>query len=369
MKIICTQENLKEGFSKISSITKKSSNLPILSNVLLIAKEKQIKLEATNLEIGIKTTIRGKIEKEGKAAIPAQLFLNYINQLPLTKIILELKDDILTLSSDNFKAQFKCSNPSEFPLIPKINNHVLCEIKGTELKKAINQTIFASAKDESRPELAGILFKINNTSTAKAELVATDSYRLAEKQIMLNSLSKISKEIIIPNATLQELNRILDENENVEIFVSENQVKFNFGNTELISRLIEGQYPDYKKIIPENFLTKIKIGKEDFLNALKSSSLFSHPDTNEVNIEANVKAGKVTIFAESRQVGSSVVKISGKVDGKDEKIIFNYQYILEGLNCLPADEIFLMLNGDSGPGLIKSVNGDDYIYLVMPIKK
>lgn len=371
MKIVCTQENLQTGLNIVSSVAKKSTNLPILSNILLAVEGKQISLSATNLEIGIKTTIRGKTEKEGKTAIPAQLFLNYINHLPTTKIILELKENILTLSCNNFKAQIKCLDPTEFPLIPQINSKALCEIKGSELKEALGQVIFAAAKDESRPEIAGIFLKLDSTSLrSKIEFAATDSYRLAEKKITPSAiLPRISKEFIIPYATLQELNRILDETEKVGMFASENQIKFSFEGTELVSRLVEGQYPDYKRIIPEKFLTKVKMSKEDFSNALKSSSLFSQPDTNEVNMEVNVKAGEMLVTAESRQVGSSSAKISVEAEGKNEKITFNHQYILEGLSCLPADEIFLLLNGDSGPGLIKAAGEENYIYIIMPIKK
>jgi DNA polymerase-3 subunit beta len=372
MKIICTQENLQAGLSVVSSFAKKSVNLPILSNILIVAEKKEIRVLATNLEIGTTTQIRGKTEKEGKIAVPAQLFFNYVNRLPSTNIILELSGNTLNLACEGFCAQIKCSNPAEFPLIPQINSQSLCQIKSSELKDAISQVIFSAAKDESRPEIAGILLKISSASKkAVFELAATDSYRLSEKKITPAGVTqKATREFIVPYATLQELNRILPSEEaDIKVFASENQIKFSFNGTELVSRLVEGRYPDYKRIIPENFSTKIKIAREDFLKALKSASLFSRPDTNEVNIEIDAKKGEVKVAAESRQVGSSFAKVPGEIEGKNERVTLNYQYILEGLSCLSSDEIFMMFSGDSGPALIKPSGDDSYIYIIMPIKK
>lgn len=368
MKIICTQENLLKTLSIVSTCIKKSTSLPILSNILLKAENQQISLSATDLEIGITSLMRGRVEQEGKTAIPAQIFFNYVNNLPLTKISLELENNILILSCGYFKAKIKCFDPSEFPLIPKINKQSLCKIKGSDLKKTLNQVVFAASRDESRPEIAGILLKFKNPNVL---FVATDSYRLAEKIIKPLQISDTTSwEFIVPRQTMQELNRILPtETEKVEIFTSENQIKFSFNGVELISRLVEGRYPDYARIIPENHLTKIKLNTKDLIDALKSSSLFSKPDTNEVEIEIDTKKAEVKVLAESRQVGSSEVKIFGEAEGKDEKIIFNHQYFLDGLACISTNEIVLTLNGDAGPGIIKPVGNTNYSYIIMPIKK
>lgn len=369
MKIICTQENLIKGINIVANCIKKSTNLSILSNILLEVKDGQIKASATNLEIGITTNIRGKIEKTGKTVVPAQLFLSYINNLPKTKITMELEGDVLTLSCDDFRAQIKCFDPNEYPLIPKVEGNVICKFKGDNLKEAIGQVIFSAAKDESRPEIAGVYFKIDEKK-GDVYLVTTDSYRLSEKKVKAENLSGEQKEYIIPAMTFQEIGRIINSESEIEVFASEDQIKFNFDGTQVISKIIEGQYPDYKQIIPESNTTKIKLNKNEFVTALKSSSLFSKQDTSEVNIKIEPKKKEIEIVAESKQVGSGKTKIIAEsVEGKEERVIFNYQYILEGLANIKDENIFLMLNGDSGPAVIKPINDDSYLYIVMPIKK
>lgn len=371
MKIICTQENLLKGLNIVSSCIKKSTSLSILSNILLVAEKGQIKANATNLEIGIITVIRGKIEKEGRAVIPAQLFLSYINNLPSSKITMELKEDKLSLSSGEFNAEIKCFDPNEFPLIPQIKGDPVCSFSGKDFKGAVSQTIFSAAKDESRPEIAGVLFKLEKSASSNmAYFVATDSYRLAEKKLETNITGKTSKELIVPHTTFQEVNRVVTPEDKIDVYYSDDQLKFIFNGTEMVSKLVEGQYPDYKQIIPENYSTKIKLDRKELITALKSSSLFSKPDTSEINIEVYPEQKELKIVAESRQVGNSITKISNvEAEGREEKVVFNYNYVLEGLSCMSSPDVTLKLNGDSGPSLLEPTNDKNYLYIIMPIKK
>lgn len=368
MKIICTQENLKKGLSIVSQTVKKTTTLPILANVLISTDLGKIKISTTNLEMGTICFVRGKIEKEGKITIPAHLIYNYINTLPPTKILLETIGGSLNLECENFKAQIKSLDPSEFPLIPKIEGSPVCKIKTEDFKKALSCVVFAAAPDEIRPEIAGIYFKIGKDFI---RLAATDSYRLAEKVIKNNQ--QIRKEIgfIVPKTTMNELLRLLTKTSSdfVEVFASENQIKFKFEEVEFTSRLIDGQYPDYLKIIPERFSTKIKVNSGEFITALHSASLFSKIDGNETEIEVLPKKGEIKIHSESGQIGENKIVLRGEGEGKDEKIIFNYQYILEGLQAGGSDYVNLMLAGDIGPVQLKPEKDANYTYIIMPIKK
>lgn len=366
MKIICTKENLLKSVGVVSSCIKKSTTLSILSNILLEVEKGQIKLSATNLEIGIITSVRGKIEKTGRTVIPAQLFLSYVNNLPQEKITMELNGDVLTLSCNDFKANIKCFDPNEFPLIPEVDGEIICKFRGEELKNCISKVIFASAKDESRPEIAGILLKLGKKESF---LVATDSYRLAEKKIKTEEVNT-ENDYIIPSDTILEIGRIISSDNIVEVVGAEGQLKFSFDNITFISKIVDGQYPDYKQIIPEGSSCKIKLNRGEFTQALKSSSLFSKQDTNEVNLETDLKNKEINIQAESKQVGIGQTKLPTiSIEGEDEKVIFNHQYILEGLSAMKSADIFLLLNNDSGPALLKAADDDSYVYIIMPIKK
>ncbi len=366
MKIICTKENLLKGINIVSSCIKKSASLSILSNILLEVEKGQIKLSATNLEIGIINYIRGKIEKEGRAVIPAQLFLSYVNNLPQEKIILSLEGDVLTLACNDFRADIKCYDPNEFPLIPEVEGEIICKFKGDELKTSISKVVFASAKDESRPEIAGILLKLGKKESF---LAATDSYRLAEKKVKTEEVN-VENDYIIPADTILEVGKIINSDNTIEVVSSEGQLKFSFDNVIFISKIVDGQYPDYKQIIPDGSTVKIKLNRNEFIQALKSSSLFSKQDTNEVNIETDLKNKEIIIQAESKQVGVGKTKLSTlNIEGKDEKVIFNHQYILEGLSAIKSSEVLLLFNNDSGPAVLKAVDDDSYLYIIMPIKK
>lgn len=368
MKLICTQENLLKGLSTVAISTRKTSSLPILAHVLINAEEGNIRLTTTNLEIGTTCSIRGKVEEKGKIAVPVHLLLSYINNLPPLKMSLEKeKENSLKISCENFEARIKCLDVSEFPIIPKIDSEPFCQINSNVLREGLSQVVFSAAQDESRPELTGVYIKAEES---QIRMAATDSYRLAEKIIKPETLIKATEEMIVPATTMQELARILSKEEGkVDFFTSENQIKFRINNTELISRLTEGKYPDYLKIIPEKFSTKVKIDTEEFNSALKTANLFSKSDANEVEISVNKDEGKVIISAESGQLGKSNSILNSEVEGKDETVIFNCRYILEGMSSISAEKIYFMLSGEMGPAAIKPVDDPSYIYIIMPIKK
>ena len=367
MLLTCIKENLIKGINAVNRSVGKDSSLPILANILLETENGRLKLSATDLEIGITAWVGGKVEKEGKITIPAKLFSEYITNLNAAKINLLLFGNDLKIEAGNSHAVLKGINAEEFPLIPKIEQAPICSVKSGELQQALNQTIFAAATDESRPEIAGIYVKIKDKSLC---IAATDSYRLAEKKIYIKDKISEAVEAIIPAKTLSELNRIINNNnEDVVISFSENQIKFTLENIEIISRLVEGQYPDYTQIIPENYNSSSKVEIKEFGRAIKNTSLFSKTEAADVKFSINKKDGNIKISAESGQVGSNLSEIKADVTGQDDEVVFNYRYVLDGLNAQNDSTAIFSTNSDAGPGAILPPKDRDYVYIIMPIKK
>lgn len=383
MKILCTQENLSSGLFTTSHISSKSINLPILNNILIQVEKNTIKLLSTNLEIGVSCSIRGKIEKEGSYTVQGKLLSDYINLLPKEKIELELIEEknsstsYLNIHCNNYLTKIKGISASEFPLIPKIErkNPYICDIN--DMRKSISQVIFAVSLNEARPEISGVFMNFSENSLIFA---ATDSFRLTEKTIalQLNNSSQQSQKVIIPTKTLQELQRILNSikddveietTKNIEIYVSENQILFIIGNIEIVSRLIEGQYPDYKQIIPQKFNTAIEISTNELIQAIKTSSLFSRSGIYDVVLNFIGEKNEVVIQAANTQVGENKSVITAKITGKNNEIVLNYKYLLDGLQNISLEEIVINIIDGSSPCIIKPKELADYLYIIMPIKQ
>lgn len=365
MKLVCIQENLSKGLSVVSRGIGKSPSLPVLTNILLSTEKGRLKLQATDLEIGITYFLGSKIEKEGKITIPAQLLLGYITNLPPTKINLEVKGNTLYVSCENFKADIKGISASEFPLIPKVEKEPVCVLSAQDLKEALSKVGFAAALEEARPEIAGIYMNISQN----LKLAATDSFRLTEKIIKTKQPAK-SMEVIVPSRTIQELTRIISEEaKDVSVLVSENQIAFKLDDCELVSRLVEGKYPDYKQIIPKEYTCQAVLDTADLLSSIRTASLFSKSGAFDIKIEFKPKQNEVIVTSESGQVGSNVCKIKGKVEGKAEKVTFNYRYLLDGLDHITSSQVLLGVTGDATPACLKPIDEKDYTYIVMPIKQ
>jgi len=387
MKITCTQENLNQGLGFVSHIASKNTSLPILSNVLIKAEKGSLSLTTTNLEMGINCLVRGKIDKDGSYTVSSKLFNDYVSLLPNQKIEIELKDDFLEIKCEDQDTKIKGNSAEEFPLIPQVEkkNPYICKI--SDLLNALSQVIFAVSVSETRPEISGIYF---NFSDNVLTLTATDSYRLAEKKIKLKEKGKEAKEVIIPARTIMELFRILsglvgtgettDEeanNNKLEIYFEDNQVLFVVNNVELVSRIIEGQYPNYKQIIPTTHKTRAIIGVSDFIKAVKTAALFSRTGIYDINLE--FKDGKFIVSSTNSQLGENKSKLESKIDGEDNKIIVNFRYLLDGLQNIDSTDVILEMTDINNPCLLKpaesldekkqAIAAEDYLYIVMPIKQ
>lgn len=365
MKISCTQENLSRGLGIVGHMVSARTTLPVLNNILIKTEKGRLTLSATDLEIGISTWIGSKVDKDGAITVPARLFSEYVSANTDKTINLELKDTTLHLDSEHFKANIKGIEASEFPLIPQVKEISQMEISAADLKSGINKTVFASAVDETRPVLAGVYFK---DAAGKLKMVATDSYRLAE--IGINLSVKVNKEInfIVPQRTMMEIGRLIDESlEKVEIKVGENQVQFKLGPTIVVSRLVEGSFPDYEQIIPASIKTKVELKTADFANALKMASFFARESANNVKLVFK-KPKTLNIVAVSPQMGDNISELTGVLTGDDLEIAFNAKFILDCLGAIESEEITLELAGSLSPGIIRPKKEKEYLYIIMPLR-
>lgn len=369
MKISCTQENLSRGINIVNRLVGSRVTLPVLNNILLKSENGRLKLSATDLEIGINTIIRAKVDRDGAITIPSRLLTEFVSNNKDKNIDLELKDDTLHLRSDHYNASIKGISASEFPLIPEVKEKPSALIKAVLLREAIGQTVFAASNDETRANLMGeyLVFEDN-----KLKIVATDSYRLAEKTLICKEEISEKRSLIVPNRTMVELARIISDNDDeLSISVGDTQILFKFGETELISRLIEGNFPDYEQIIPINNNFNVEINTEEFASGVKMASFFARDNTN--NIKLKVSDQKIIIEANSPQTGSNVSEVAANVktnnkENKELTVSFNAKFIQDVLPVIKSEKISLELEGKINPGLIRPLNGKDYLYVIMPLQ-
>jgi len=374
MKLIILQEKLKKGINFIERISSRSLTLPILNNVLISTEKNFLNLATTDLEIGIRWWGLTKIEKQGKTTVPARLLSGFINLLPNKKIDLETKNNDLFLSCENHQTQIKGISADEFPIIPKIEEGETISINSKDLCKGINQIVDIAVPSITKPEISGLLFFLEGKQIT---LVATDSFRLGEKKIFLKKKPSSQKEIsiIIPQKAAKEITNIFSEvDKELKIYFSPNQIMFELGMEEtphpeiqLISRLIEGEYPNYQEIIPKKNTTQIILEKDDFLNQIKSASLFSGK-VNEVKVKVDPKKKEIEIFSQNPEVGEYKSSVPGKIKGEACEVSFNHRFLMDGLTSIRSAEVSFELNKDSGPGVLKPIGDESYVYVVMPIK-
>ncbi|KKQ91378.1 MAG: polymerase III subunit beta protein, partial [Candidatus Azambacteria bacterium GW2011_GWA2_39_10] len=298
----------------------------------------------------------------------------FVNNLPNKNINFEVKDFKLYLNCDNIKASINGLNAEDFPIIPKVKNDSVLTINSKMFKNSLNYVINSSAISDARPEISSIYIKINPD---QIKFIATDSFRLAHKTIFVlsdDNKEKIkinfekSRNIILPLRTAGELLRILgDQNDDVKIIIDQNQILFDLDNTQLISRLVEGNYPDYEAIIPKSSETKCYLSKNDLEESIKLAGCFSSK-LNDITMKTNSEKSQMEIFSNNSEYGNHHAKIDSEIKGKDIAIVFNWHYFLDGLKNIDEDELILEFNGDQKPAVIKPAKNADFFYILMPIR-
>ena len=374
MQFISLQENLKRGLNIVGHITTKNINLPILNNILIKAEGGNIELVSTNLEIGITHQIRGKIESEGQFTVDAKLIGEYVGLLGGgEKVKVEVKENDLKIECGSYKTKIKGESAKDFPLIPNMSRSNFFSCKSGELKKALSGVIFAVSNSENRIELTGVLFSFNKN---KLNLAATDSYRLAERELEIkNGGIEDEPKVIVPAKTVQELLRVLgsleggeiDEDQEVKFYLSENQILFTVDSVELISRLINGHYPDYKQIIPSKSQTDVLIERAELIRAVKAAALFSKTGINDITILFS--KDKIIVSSFSGTSGESQIEIEAEVKGTDNEVTINFRYLLDGLNNIEGGMVRLGVLNNTTPCVLRPEKENNYLYIVMPIRQ
>jgi DNA polymerase-3 subunit beta len=339
------------------------SQLPVLGNVLLSAKNHKLSLAATNLEIGVIKTLDAEIVEEGELTVPARMLADIVSNLSGATLEIGTGSDLLKISTPQFSAEMNGIPASEFPVIPMGDSEGLM-LDPKVLAESLPEVVFAAAVDEGRPVLTGILTQI---SGGKLQLVATDGYRLAHKELEVDKSQ--SFKALIPKRTFEEIVRLLSEDdvEQVKISISgsQNQIVFEFGNTVLSSRLIEGQFPAWEKIIPTEIKAKIIASKSELLKAVKLSAVFAKSEANVVKMQN--MADKITLSSEAKELGGQKNEVSVEGSGEEMTVAFNAKYLLDALNALHTPKLQIELSGSLQAAMVKPVGEDGLRYIIMPI--
>lgn len=369
MKLVCMQSDLDNALNIVGKAINQNTTLPVLNNVLLKAEAGNLHFAGTNLEIAIQCFIPAEVKAEGAITVPAKLLISYISLLKDEKVELSVDDsNTLLLKAPSSQTKIKGIAPEEFPVIPTVSKDSVFTVSRKDLDTAISQTVFAAASNTARPVLSGILFDLKKDGL---KLVATDSYRLAEKKVFLKEKVDFDLQAIVPARTVAELGKIIGKStvDNVEITVSKNQILFVVGDTKMISRLIEGKFPDYEKIIPKSSKTRVDVKTDELSLVVRRVGLFARENNN--NIKCTVtNDGKLTISTDETKVGEEKAELSGKVEGENNKIALNSQYLLDVLNFIQADEVTFELDDKMSPAVIRITKEAEktYMYIIMPLK-
>ncbi len=362
MKLQVTQENLSKALGSVARIANTRNTLSILGNVLLKTIDNRLSVSATNLDIAITHHIGSKVAKEGSITVPARLMQDFVSSLPNGVIDLELDENKLHINADQYKSTINGVAADDFPVMPAITDGTSWEIPALVFKKGLQQTVLAASGDEARPVLTGIYL---HSHSGSLYAVATDSYRLAEKLLVKH---KGDVSLLVPANAMQDMLRILgDGDEPVRITHDDQQVLFQVGEVELVSRLIDGAYPDYRKLIPATFEVSATLTREDLTNITKVSSLFARESAGSVTIKVDESSGQVSINSVASQLGENTASASAKVTGSGE-VTLNSRYLLDALHVFSGDQITFQFNGKLDPSLLTDPGNKDYKHIIMPLR-
>lgn len=365
MRLTCSQKDLLSALTATNKAVDVNNTLPVLNNVLLKAEGKKLYFTSTNLEIAITYNIEIDVKNEGEVTIPSKLFTSYINYLKDEKVDMIVEGGDIQIKTSDSKTRIKGIPASEFPPIPTVEKEGGMTVKVKDLDKAIEQVVFAAALNTTRPILSGVYFAVEKE---ELKMVTTDSYRLSEKTLSVSNVSG-NVNCIVPAKTILELGSILDgmkEDEDVTIIISKNQIMFSIGPVELISRLIEGQFPNYEQIIPKSSKTQVEFEVSTLGLVLKRINIFAKENNNKIILK--VADGKVIVTTESTQYGEGEITLDTKIDGENNEIALNSQFLLDALGSIGKDKVVLEIGDKIAPVILKPKDGKGYTHIIMPLK-
>jgi DNA polymerase-3 subunit beta len=362
MKLQVTQENLNKALGSVSRVASGRSTLPILSNILLKTIDNRLSLAATNLDIAITHYIGSKVKEEGTITLPSRLLQDFVGSLPSGVIDIELEETKFHIKTNQYNSTINGTSAEEYPVMPAITDGEEWSINAQTFKKSLQQVVFAASNDETRPVLTGIFLHSDGDDLFMA---ATDSYRLGEKKL---GAAQKDVSLLIPAHALQVLLRLIsDQDEEIVLTHDEQQVQFKLGDIELVTRLIEGKYPDYRKLIPEAFSTTAQIKRSEFTNIAKVSSLFARENAGSITVKVDEENQTVSIHSIASQLGENTASATAKVSGAGE-ITLNSRYLLDALTAVGGDEVVFSFNGKLDPSVLRADKDTDYTHIIMPLK-
>lgn len=374
MEFTCEKKELQGGVSTVEKIVATRSALPIIANILIEAGKNGVKLSANNLEMGVELQIKADVSKEGSLLLPAKTLSGIVSKLPETTIGFKLNENH-TVRIAYGKSGFNLHSlpADEFPALPKVKDGKTISLDKNIFVSMIRQVIFSVSTSEDKYSLTGVLLETGKSQipndTTNIRLVATDGYRLAKKGAKVSSGVENGINVIVPAKALLEVAKILEgsKTENLKITVSGEQIIFNYGGGFLVSRVIQGQFPDYKQVIPKKSVTKVNINTDEFLSAAERAAVIASGSANVSCFE--LKAGKMHISANTPDVGSVDEVLDAEVSGGDKaKVSFNIRLITDVLSVVESDKVVVELGEGLSPGVIRPVDDEDYFYLIMPIR-
>jgi len=362
MKFSITKEKLLEGLQQVQNVVSTRTTLPILSNVLLQANGGEVHLTTTDLDVGVRGSVEAKIDREGATTLPARRLFTIIRELPSSEIQFEV-DGKNAASIRSGQSFFKILGlpEEEFPPLPKFDSAKVVTIRQKDLRDGLRKTSYAISTDETRYVLNGLLFSFKEN---KLTLVATDGRRLAMVDIELEFPKSHEADIIVPTKAVTELGRLLGEDGEVKVSVGSGQIAFDLNNTLLVSKLIEGNYPNYKQVIPTETKERVTLERETFLNSLRRVSLLASDKSNSIKL--NFTKNNIDITANTPEVGEAKESLPVAYKGREFSIAFNPEFLMAPLRALGEDEIFLDLIDEMSPGVLKIQT--PFLYVLMPMR-
>lgn len=374
MKLTCMQEDLKRGLAAVGHAVAGKSTLPVLANVLLATDEGRLKLTATNLEVGINRWISATITRDGAVAVPAKLLTDVVGGLPNDKVTLSLdqKTQTLRVECGRFVSNIKGVDADEFPSLPTVSAQTpLVSLAAEVWQEAIDQVAFAAATDESRPILTGVLVR---TRDQHVTLVAADGFRLAMRTIQVSAPVAHAVDCLIPARTLSELARIIGDTDAEVAMVytpGGSHVLFHTENIEVVSRLIEGRFPDFERIIPQQYLTRMVLDSSELAKAVKLASFFAGSNQNVVKLKiepaSELAPGRVVISANAAELGDNTSELDGSVTGEGGVIALDVRFLADAIAAVHSNQIAFEMQSAQSPAVFKPVGQDGYIHIVMPM--
>ena len=368
-KIKCLKKDLLKATQIVIGAITLKTTLPILSNILIEAKKDSISIFATDLEIGMKYTLKCNVIKEGIITLPARHLTNIVKELPGGELeIIEEKNNIIKIKSGKILFSINSLKKDEFPKFPSSLKEQSININTSVIKDVICKTAFAMSHDEVRYVLNGVYLEIEkeNKNTALLKAVATDGKRLAHIFNSVKAPNDYARKAIVPSKTINEILRIIDEWENIKIVIGEKQINFETDNIIITSRLIEGHFPDYNQVLPKKYKERVKLKTKQFFTSVKRVALLISDKTSYVKL--NLKKDLMVLSIETPEVGQAQEEIEIDYKGEELTIAFDPSYIMDVLKNIGDDEIYFDFIDSENPGVIRQVNLDNYLCVIMPIK-